>query len=1222
MKKSLLTMLLCLFSVIGMQAQDIMRSMNIHSNDNTYSLFPCKVINSVEFSKFDWDGMPHQNYVLQLVNTPDSTYSFSMQNIDSVTYIKYLFKPAEMIDMGLSVKWASYNLGASKPEEIGGLYGWADPTGLLISDNPDDYPSADPPLLISNTEYDIATAKWGPEWKLPTKEEVDELINNCTFEWTTQNGVIGAKFTAKNGNSLFFPAAGLRAGVKVKSTDKAGCYWSGTRSDDDTYIVYALCFGASKPMCIVFFKEYGFAVRPVSVEIRNEAITGDSTNITDSEATLNGSVRGMGNAKVSSDAGVCYSTTAEPSMTNGTYVSSGILADGDFSVNLVGLSDTTKYYYRTCLNVDGKYYYGETKTFITLKKKEMAKGELIDLGLSVKWANFNVGASKPEEAGGLYGWADPTGKLTSTNPNDYPSSTPPASISGTDYDIAKALWGSDYRMPTQAEIQELLDKCTGVWTTVNGVKGMKFTATNGNSIFMPASGDRYGTELRDNGLYGAYWSGTLKGTQAYMLYFEDGASMVDASARMYGYNVRPVSAVAVVNPVATTGASSAITTNSATVAGNVTGMATAKTSAEAGICYGTVATPTKDNATYVASTITSDGDFTVNLTALQTNTTYYYRATLTIDGKIYYGEVKSFTTSAQTQTGAEIVDLGLSVKWASYNLGANAASGYGGYYKWADPTGVNTSNDYADYPSATPPATICGTQYDIAKAQWGGYWRLPSKDEFVELVTKCTVENITKGGVPGVELTGPNGNKIFLPASGYYSGDNFYGKDSYTDYWTGDYSNQAYGKTNAYTMHISASSTYCNWNTQHTIDRFPVRPVYAEPVAPKATTDVSSNITGSSATVAGSVAGMANAKTTADAGVCVSKTGTPSMTNGTYTSSGIKADGNFTINLSGLDGNTTYYYCTCLNIDGTYYYGEVKSFTTLVLAATATTGDSTNITISSATLAGSVTGMSLAKTTADAGICYATTNTPSMTNGSYISSGIKADGSFTVNVSSLTDNTTYYYCTCLNIDGTYYYGAVKSFTTAKKATAGEMVDLGLSVKWANYNIGATAPEEGGSLVGWGDITGEKTSTDPNDYPNATPPDNISDSEYDIAKAKWGGTWRLPTKDEAQELLDNTNKEILTVNGVTCVKFSSKTNSNYIIVPFAGFFNASSWSNKMEGVGDYCYLWTGNKAADSDWSKNQAYALYFYKTTYTTVGYGGYVATTYRYSRMPVRPVSK
>jgi predicted nucleic acid-binding Zn-ribbon protein len=1215
-------MLLCLFSVIGMQAQDIMRSMNIHSNDNTYSLFPCKVINSVEFSKFDWDGMPHQNYVLQLVNTPDSTYSFSMQNIDSVTYIKYLFKPAEMIDMGLSVKWASYNLGASKPEEIGGLYGWADPTGLLISDNPDDYPSADPPLLISNTEYDIATAKWGPEWKLPTKEEVDELINNCTFEWTTQNGVIGAKFTAKNGNSLFFPAAGLRAGVKVKSTDKAGCYWSGTRSDDDTYIVYALCFGASKPMCIVFFKEYGFAVRPVSVEIRNEAITGDSTNITDSEATLNGSVRGMGNAKVSSDAGVCYSTTAEPSMTNGTYVSSGILADGDFSVNLVGLSDTTKYYYRTCLNVDGKYYYGETKTFITLKKKEMAKGELIDLGLSVKWANFNVGASKPEEAGGLYGWADPTGKLTSTNPNDYPSSTPPASISGTDYDIAKALWGSDYRMPTQAEIQELLDKCTGVWTTVNGVKGMKFTATNGNSIFMPASGDRYGTELRDNGLYGAYWSGTLKGTQAYMLYFEDGASMVDASARMYGYNVRPVSAVAVVNPVATTGASSAITTNSATVAGNVTGMATAKTSAEAGICYGTVATPTKDNATYAASTITSDGDFTVNLTALQPNTTYYYRATLTIDGKIYYGEVKSFTTTAQTQTGAEIVDLGLSVKWASYNLGATAPSGYGGYYKWADPTGVNTSNNYDDYPSANPPATICGTQYDIAKAQWGGNWRLPSKDEFVELVTKCTIENVSKNGVPGAELTGPNGNKIFLPASGYYSGDNFYGKDSYTDYWTGDFSGKNYGKSNAYAMYISASSAYGNYTTQHTIDRFPVRPVYAEPVTAKAITGESTNVSYTSATVAGSVTGMATATSKAEAGVCVSKTSTPSMTNGTYTKSDIKADGNFTIDLSGLEGNTTYYYCTCLNIDGTYYYGEVKSFTTLVLTATATTGESTNVLANSATLAGSVTGMSLAKTTADAGICYATTNTPSMTNGTYISSGIKADGSFTVNVSSLTDNTTYYYCTCLNIDGTYYYGAVKSFTTAKKATTGEMVDLGLSVKWANYNIGATAPEEGGSIVGWGDVTGEKTSANPDDFPNSNPPTEISDTEYDIAKAKWGGTWRLPTSKEAQELWDNTTKTLETINGINCIRLTSKTNSNSIVIPFAGYYSNSSWSTGMMGVGTCFYLWTGTKAADSDWSKNNAYALYGASSTYNSDGYIGYVSTMYRYYRMSVRPVSK
>jgi hypothetical protein len=89
------------------------------------------------------------------------------------------------------VKWASCNVGASNPEEYGGYYGWADPTGTKTSTNVDDYPSANPPSNISGTEYDIARAKWGGNWRLPTKAEVQELIDSCTWTWTTQNGVNG-----------------------------------------------------------------------------------------------------------------------------------------------------------------------------------------------------------------------------------------------------------------------------------------------------------------------------------------------------------------------------------------------------------------------------------------------------------------------------------------------------------------------------------------------------------------------------------------------------------------------------------------------------------------------------------------------------------------------------------------------------------------------------------------------------------------------------------------------------------------------------------------------------------------------------------------------------------------------------------------------------------------------------------------------------------------------
>jgi serine/threonine protein kinase len=167
----------------------------------------------------------------------------------------------------------------------------------------------------------------------------------------------------------------------------------------------------------------------------------------------------------------------------------------------------------------------------------------VDLGLSVKWASCNVGASKPEEYGGYYGWADPTGTKTSTNDDEYPSANPPSEISGTEYDIARAKWGGSWRLPTKAEQQELIDSCTWTWTTYNGVKGMKVTGHNGNSIFLPVAGYRHGTDMGKVGSDGSCWSGTLRGRNAegaFHLHFSDDCHHVGGDDRNYGCSVRPV----------------------------------------------------------------------------------------------------------------------------------------------------------------------------------------------------------------------------------------------------------------------------------------------------------------------------------------------------------------------------------------------------------------------------------------------------------------------------------------------------------------------------------------------------------------------------------------------------------------------------------------------------------------------------------------------------------
>lgn len=191
------------------------------------------------------------------------------------------------------------------------------------------------------------------------------------------------------------------------------------------------------------------------------------------------------------------------------------------------------------------------KMYDDLKNGEkITSGQIIDLGLSVKWAAWNVGASSPEEYGGLYGWADPTGENLSTNNDDYPSKGFIKDIAGTKYDIARVKWGGDWRMPTEKEFHELENKCQWKWISYKGKKGYKVTAANGNSIFLPAAGSRFKKEITDQSESGYYWSSTpdMKGGSASVasdIEFRGSdifcsCSATNGSGRRIGHSVRPV----------------------------------------------------------------------------------------------------------------------------------------------------------------------------------------------------------------------------------------------------------------------------------------------------------------------------------------------------------------------------------------------------------------------------------------------------------------------------------------------------------------------------------------------------------------------------------------------------------------------------------------------------------------------------------------------------------
>ena len=173
--------------------------------------------------------------------------------------------------------------------------------------------------------------------------------------------------------------------------------------------------------------------------------------------------------------------------------------------------------------------------------------EYVDLGLSVKWATCNVGATSPEDYGHYFAWGETSPKKKYTKENSLTYGKQMSDIAGNpQYDAATANWGGDWRMPTEAEMQELLNNCTWEWINTNGVNGCKVIGPSGASIFLPAAGHRYRSSLDYAGSYGRYWSSTPyddyygKDYNAYFLGFYSDYQSMNDYYRSYGHSVRPV----------------------------------------------------------------------------------------------------------------------------------------------------------------------------------------------------------------------------------------------------------------------------------------------------------------------------------------------------------------------------------------------------------------------------------------------------------------------------------------------------------------------------------------------------------------------------------------------------------------------------------------------------------------------------------------------------------
>lgn len=205
----------------------------------------------------------------------------------------------EMVDLGLpsGLKWASCNLGASKPEEYGGYYQWAglddvtstsiyldyencpyhtgpsDDTGWTkyVPSNFSSYwsgPGSPDNKTVLDPEDDVAHVTLGGKWRMPTDAEIQELFDNCTSEWTTLNGVVGRKFTSKQAGYtdkwIFLPAAGSRVCGDLRSVGSGGGYWSSSLDTGDLGGACGMHFGSGSVGTPYYCRYYGQSVRPVS----------------------------------------------------------------------------------------------------------------------------------------------------------------------------------------------------------------------------------------------------------------------------------------------------------------------------------------------------------------------------------------------------------------------------------------------------------------------------------------------------------------------------------------------------------------------------------------------------------------------------------------------------------------------------------------------------------------------------------------------------------------------------------------------------------------------------------------------------------------------------------------------------------------------------------------------------------------------------------------------
>lgn len=388
---------------------------------------------------------------------------------------------------------------------------------------------------------------WGGEWTLPDKEQWQDLLDYCKWTYTKIDGkkgwlVEGKSQYGEEGNCIFLPCNGSYKDSRFGEQGYAGYYWaSGERCCFYMFDLWSSLYTSSSKKFMSVRPVHGKAEVVFGVSINSPSVVLELG----ASSTLTASIR----PSSAMDKSVVWSSS-NPDVAS---------VDEQGKVTAVSVGEAT---ITVTTNVGG----------LTADCEVTVIPNAVDLGLSVKWASMNLGASAPEASGDYYAWG-----ATAPNPGgDYSWAKCPYCSEGYGEKFSKyvpmgkmSYWGGDgspdnkrklepgddaavaklgskWRTPTSAEFEELFKSCDTEWTTVNNVNGLKFTSrTNGNSIFLPATGHRDGKNLIDAGEEGLYMSSSLATdipdhAMSFEIKIRSEYASTIAKKRNMGLTIRPV----------------------------------------------------------------------------------------------------------------------------------------------------------------------------------------------------------------------------------------------------------------------------------------------------------------------------------------------------------------------------------------------------------------------------------------------------------------------------------------------------------------------------------------------------------------------------------------------------------------------------------------------------------------------------------------------------------